>query len=237
MNPKKNQLYLVLLAGFIVGNCFLSCKKDAAPSKPDCKIVAAILGSNATSFTYDADGRVISKNSSTGTDRFTYNGNTINITSTNGTTMNTVKTVTLNANGLASNVSTNDSAGTHLSDIVYEYQGTELSKETFTTPLGDTFVTIHVFSGGNLISSQTNAVTTSFGYSADVPAQTGDFWNLSNLLQGYETVRAKNVLTSAESGGSISTMNYVFDAGGKIIGLNNISNGVLITLSYQYECN
>jgi YD repeat-containing protein len=144
---KKNQLCLTLLAGFIISNCLLSCKKDAAPSKPDCKIVAVISESNATPFTYDADGRLSSKNSSTGTDRFTYNGNT------------------------------------------------------------------------------------------DVPAQTGDFWNLSNLVQGYETVRTKNALTSIESGGSISTINYVFDAEGKITGLNNISNGVLVTLSYQYECN
>lgn len=234
---KKNQLCLLLLAGFIISNCLLSCKKDAAPSKPDCKIVAVISESNATSFTYDADGRLSSKNSSTGTDRFTYNGNTINITSTTGTTVNTIKTVTLNANGLASNVSTNNGAGTHLSDIVYEYNGTELSKETFTTPLGDTFITVHTFSDGNMISSQTNSNTITFGYSTDVPAQTGDFWNLSNLVQGYETVRTKNALTSIESGGSISTINYVFDAEGKITGLNNISNGVLVTLSYQYECN
>ena len=233
----KNQLCLTLLAGFIISNFLSSCKKDATPSKPNCKIVAVIAGNNATSFTYDTDGRLSSKSSSAGTDRFTYNGNTINITSTNGTTVNSVKTVTLNANGLASNVSTNDGAGTHLSDIVYEYQGTELSKETFTTPLGDTLITIHAFSNGNMISSQTNTDTITFGYSTGVPANTGDLWNLSNLVQGYETIRTKNVLTSIESGGNISTINYVFDTEGKITGLNNVSNGVLVTFSYQYDCN
>ena len=234
---KKNHLYLALLAGFIVSNCLLSCKKDAAPKKPDCKIVALIIGSNATSFTYDADGRLISKNNATGTDRFAYNANTIIITSTNGANVNTVKTVTLNANGLASNVSTDDGAGTHLSDIVFEYNGTELSKETFTRPSGDTFITIHTFRDGNMVSSHVDTNTPTFVYSTDVPAQIGDFWNLSNLVQGYETVRTKNVLTSVEDGGSISTINYVFDAEGKITGFSNISNGVLLTLSYQYECN
>ena len=232
---KQNKLCLTLLAGLIISNCMLSCKKDTATSKPDCKIVAVISGSNATSFTYDVNGRLSSKNSSAGTDRFTYNGNTINITSITGTTVNTIKTVTLNAKGLASNVSTNNGAGTHLSDIVYEYNGTELSKETFTTPLGDTFITLHTFSDGNMISSQSNTAT--FGYSPDIPAKTGDFWSLSNLVQGYEIVRTKNALTSIEDGGSIATLNYVSDARGKITSLNSIANGILVTLSYQYECN
>lgn len=234
---KKNRLYLPLIAGFIISNCLLSCRKDVVPSKPDCKIVGIISGTNATSFTYNAEGKLSSKNSSAETDKLTYNGNTITITSTNGTKVIAIKTVTLNANGLASKVSTTDGAGTKLFDIVYDYNGAELSKETFTTPAGDTSITTHIFSNGNMISSQIDSVNISFQYSTGIPAQTGDFWNASNLLQGYETIRTKNALTSFESTGSISTINYVFDADKKIIGLNNINNGVLLTFNYQYECN
>lgn len=235
---KKNQLFLTALVSLFIIAGFVSCKKDATPTKPDCKIVGVAAAGNAISFTYNADGKLSSKNSSTGTDRLTYNGNTITITTTTGTQVSTIKTVTLNVNGLASKVSTNDGAGTHLSDIVYEYNGTELSKETVTTSAGDTFITTHTFSGGNMITSQSDANITTLNYSNNIPAQTGDLWSFSNLQQGYETIRTKNALTSIESPGSasISTINYVFDADGKITSLNNISNGVLFTFSYQYEC-
>ena len=201
---KKNQLYLLLLVGFIINNSLLSCKKDASPSKQDCKIVGVIAGGNATSFTYNADGTLSSENSSTGTTRLAYNGNTITITTTTGTEVTAIKTVTLNANGLASEVITKDGTGTVLSDVVFEYNGTELIKETSTTPAGDAFITTHTFSGGNMIASQVDTNITKLNYSNTVPAQTGDFWNILNLVQGFETIKTKNALTSVESpGGSL----------------------------------
>lgn len=235
---KKNQLYFLLLAVFIISNGLLSCKKNETPVKPDCKIVGVVVAGSATSFTYNADGTLSSENSSTGTTRLAYNGNTITITTTTGTEVTAIKTVTLNANGLASEVITTDAAGTVLSDVVLEYNGTELVKETSTTPGGDTFVTTHTFSGGNMIASQSDTVITTLNYSNTIPAQTGDFWNLLNLVQGFETIKTKNALTSIESpGASISTINYVFDTDGKITGFNSISNGVLTSFSYQYDCN
>ena len=70
-------------------------------------------------FTYDAEGRLSSKISATSTDKFVYNGNTVIITNTTGTVVNTITTVTLNADGLASNVSIMDGAGVNFSNTSF----------------------------------------------------------------------------------------------------------------------
>ncbi len=100
---KKNKLFSLLLISFIMGNCLLSCKKNTAEPKPDCKIIAAILGSDVTSFTYNADGKLNSQTNSEETKKFTHIDNAIIITSTTGSTANSITTVSLNADGLASN--------------------------------------------------------------------------------------------------------------------------------------
>lgn len=235
---KKNQLSLLLLAVFIIINGLLSCKKDAPPAKQDCKIVSLITGNEAIAFTYDTEGRLSSKTSATSTDKFVYNGNIVIITNTTGAVVNTITTVTLNANGLASNVSIVDGAGVNFSNITFEYNGTEVNKSTTTNPAGgDPSVTTFNWSGGNLTSFQTGANITILGYSATLPSQDGDFWHTLNLQQGYEVFRTKNVVTSVDSNGIISTNNFVFDADGKITQVNSISNGVVFTFNFQYDCN
>ncbi len=234
---KKNQLCLLLLAGFIISNSLLSCKKDAPPSKPDCKIVALISGGSALAFTYDAEGRLSSKIGATATDKFAYNGNTIIITSTTGSVINTITTVILNANGLASNVSVSDATGANLSNTGYEYNGAEVSKATSTSASGgDPGIITFNWSGGNLTSFQSGSNITILGYSTNLPSQDGDFWHNLNLQQGYEVFRTKNVVTSVESGGTISTNSFVFDADSKITEVNAISNGVVFTINYEYDC-
>ena len=235
---KKRELLTTVLLGYLIFSGFISCKKNDAAHKPDCKIVAAIAGANATSFTYNADGKLSSKNAAT-TDRFTYNGNIITITNSTGATINTTTTVTLNTNGFPSNTSLVNAAGTNLSSTAFEYNGNELSKSTITSSSGGVpDVTSYNWSGGNMVSFQNGSNITTFDYALDKPAQTGDFWNLQNLSQGFETIKTKNVLKSFSSADNITTINYSFDASGKISGLTGISGGaVLLALTYQYECN
>lgn len=235
---KKNQLFSTLFISFFISTFLLSCKKNTETAKRDCKIVALTSGSNAIAFTYDADGRLSAKISATAIDKFAYNGNTIIITNSTGSVINTITTVILNANGLAANVSTSDSAGTNFFNTALEYNGTELSKSTSSSfPGGDTTITTYTYSGGNLVSSQSGSNITTFNYSSDILSQDGDFWNNVNLQQGYEIFKTKNAVTSVESDGNISTTNYDFDAEGKIISLTGISNGTVLTINYQYQCN
>ena len=100
---KKNKLFSLLLISFIMGYCLLSCKKNTAEPKPDCKIIAAISGSDVTSFTYNADGKLSSQTNSGETKKVTHIGDAIIITSTTGSTVNSITTVSLNADGLVSN--------------------------------------------------------------------------------------------------------------------------------------
>ena len=235
---QQTKLFFRSLSGFTICICSANCKKNTDKTVPDCKIVAAVSGSNATSFTYNAEGKLSSRGNSVGTDMFAYSGNTITIYSITMAGLSKTKVVTLNMNGLALKVSETNRAGVKLSDVTYEYVGDELKKEIYATPVGDTLITTYTYSGGNLVSSQTNSQNNMFTYSKNIPAQTGDLWSISNLVQGYETVRTKNALTSIESPpGSISTINYVFDADKKITTINRISDGVLFSNNYQYECN
>ncbi|MEO5564857.1 MAG: hypothetical protein ABIR18_15525 [Chitinophagaceae bacterium] len=234
---KKRELLTTGLIGLFIVSGLLSCKKNDANPRPDCKIVAIIAGANATAFTYNADGKLNSKNAAT-TDRLTYNGNIITITNSTGTTINTITTVTLNANGLASNAAVVNAAGTNLSNTAFEYNGKELSKSTITSASGGLpDITTYNWSGGNIVSFQNVSSITTFDYALDKPAQTGDFWNLQNLAQGFETIKTKNILKSFSTAATTTTINYDFDADGKITGLTGISGGaILLALTYQYEC-
>jgi len=233
---KKRKLFSTALVSLFIISAFISCKKNGPTPKPNCKIVAEIAGNKAISFAYNAEGKLRLISGAT-TDKFTYNGNIIIITNSTGATINTISTVTLNANGLASNVSVVNAAGSNLSNTAFEYNGNELSKSTLTNPGGVDIITYN-WSGENIVSSQEGSTITLFDYLPDKPAQSGDFWGMLSLAKGFETIKTKNVLKSFTTPGSTTTINYTFDADGKITGLTGIGNGtILLALTYQYECN
>ncbi len=235
---KKRKLCLTALVSFFIIAGFVSCKKTAAEPKPDCKIIAAISGSDVTSFTYNADGKLSSQTSASETKKFNYIGNAIIITSTTGSTVNSITTVSLNADGLASNALVTDSARIFLNNTAYEYNGIELSKSTLTSALGgDTFITTYTWSGGNLISIDFGSSILTLNYSIDKPSQTGDLEDIGNLLQGYKTQRSKNLFTSQDLNGDITIVNYVFDQEGKITAFNTIGSGPVFSSNYLYDCN
>jgi len=227
-------LFFTILSGTLIAGFLFGCKKDSQTKKQTCKIIALVSGTNAISFTYDDTGREITKNGAA-TDKLIYNGNTITITSTAGTTLNTTTSVTVNDKGLATLIGVKDGNGETLSNTLNEYSGTELHKSTVTgsTP-GDTVITTYTWSDGNLVSSLSQSNVVNYHYSSSILSQDGDFWNTTNLQQGYQVFKTKNALTSVGSGGNV--INYLFDATGKIATIQNIAGGSVFAIDYEYEC-
>ena len=233
---KLVRIYLMILVIVVIDLCLSGCNKNNASATRNCKIITLTAGSNAAAFTYNSDGKLNSFIGRT-TNLLTYAGNTITITSSSGGTISTVSTVLLNSSGLAINVSVADAAGVKVSNVLYEYNGTELSKSTTTNGFGgDANVTTYTWSGGNMISSQNGTSVTKFDYFNDIPAQEGDVWHVVHLQLGYELYRTKNALRTIEAGGTITTNTYKFDAEGKIVSTLGISGGVLFELNFLYDC-
>jgi hypothetical protein len=140
----------------------VSCKKNDIASKPACKIASFTSGTDATIFTYNSIGQEGSIITST-LSKFIYSSNTIKITNTTGSTINTLTTDTLNANGLASNTTVKDTTGVDTNKGSYNYNGSELSRVIFTASGGGVpDPTNYTWSGGNMISSQNHSMVTTF---------------------------------------------------------------------------
>jgi len=233
---KLSRIFLMILMTVVIKLCLSGCNKNTERAIRNCKIMSLIAGSNVYVFTYNSDGKLNSFIGST-TNKLTYAGNTITITSSSGGTIFTVTTVTLNSNGLANNVSVTDAAGVKLSNTLYEYNGTELSKSTVTNGFGGAaVVTTYTWKGGNMISSQTGTNVTTFDYFNDIPAQQGDVWHVVNLQMGYELYRTKNALKMMEASGVILSNTYKFDAAGRIVGIIDISRGLPTEVNFLYQC-
>ncbi|HEX7493884.1 MAG TPA: hypothetical protein VF346_06680 [Bacteroidales bacterium] len=231
-----NKLFLMaVLIAAVLG----SCKKDSTP-KPICKIITATssdVGTSAYNFSYNSDGTLNSSSHGSSLTTFSYSPNTIIETTTNGGAFGSKKTITLNANGLASNVRTeNNVTGTSWNNTLYEYSGAELIKSTDSDSAGDPVdISTFTWSGGNL-TSITGSSTETLAYYTDKPAQTGDYLSLIQLVFGYQIYRVKNALKSSVSGSSNISFSYTYDADGKITSVSVVSISTT-TLTYQYQCN
>jgi YD repeat-containing protein len=62
---KQLQSSFMLVIIFIIGGGLVSCKKDTGTPKPNCKVIAITSGTNATSLTYNTEGKLSSKNAFT----------------------------------------------------------------------------------------------------------------------------------------------------------------------------
>jgi hypothetical protein len=230
----------LFLIAVIITSAFASCKKDNPP-KPICRIITVTPSGGGTSLynlSYNSDGKLSTSSYSSNTTTFSYIGNTIIQTTTNGGTFGSKKTITLNANGLASNVKTeNNVAGTVWDNTLYEYSGTELIKSTGTNSAGDpASISTFAWSGGNLVGITSGSSTSTITYYTDKPAQTGDYLSLLQLLFGFDIYRVKNAIKTSVSGSSTTSYSYVFDTDGKITSVSVTGNSTT-TLTYQYQCN
>jgi hypothetical protein len=232
-----NKLFLMAV---LITAVLVSCKKDSTPALT-CRIITVTLatdGETTYNFSYNSEGKLSSSSSGTSVTTYSYSGNTVIASTTSGGVFQSKEIITLDANGLASNVKTEyNETGTSWYNILYEYSGTELIKSTQTSSAGGTAdVTTYVWSGGNLtdIISFTNIT---LSYYTDKPAQTGDYFSLLQLEEGYEVYRVKNAVKSILVGSDIVSYSYSFDTDGKIASITYTEGTYTDTDDYQYQCN
>ena len=217
------------------------CKKDKDEAKkPDCRIITVTPTTSGSSFniSYNSDGKISTISTGSDITSFAYSGSTIIATTTNSGTFGSKKIITLNANGMATNVKTEfNASGTDWSNDVYEYSGTELIKATTTSSSGGApNVSTVTWSNGNLVSISSGSGVSTLDYFTDKPAQTGDYLSLAQLVAGYQIYKTKNAIKSLFSGSTITSFDYSFDGDNKITSLT-ATGGSNITYSYQHQCN
>lgn len=232
-----NKLFLVAV---LITSVLASCKKDST-SKPICRIItvtSSVAGTPPYNLSYNSDGTLSTRSIGTFSTTFAYGANTVIETSTDGGVFRSKRIITLNANGLASNVRTEiNLAGTSWINTLFEYSGTELIKSTDTYSAGDPDISTYTWSGGNLVSITSGSSITTISYYTDKPAQTGDYLYLLQHIYRYETYRVKNAIKSRVDGSSIVNFSYSFDADGKIASISVIETSTTTILNYQYQCN
>lgn len=228
----------ILTVAFSVTSILFSCKKDSSTSKPTCRIITVSGTSGQSNFSYNSEGKLISISSGTLVTSLAYSGNTVIAIINKAGVFDKKKIITLNSNGLASNVRIeNDLAGTNWENFAYEYSGMELIKDAYTSSVsGNPVVSTYAWSGGNLISNSNPASTTTLEYYTDKTSQAGEYFFLTQLREGYQILRNKNAVKSVSSGSNIITFDYTYDADGKITSLI-VTGSSSATFTYQYQCN
>jgi len=231
---------LTTVTSLVIILAFTACKKDNdEKKKPNCRIITITpTTGNAFNISYNSEGKTSTISTGNDVTTFAYSGNTIIGTTTTSGTFSSKKIITVNSNGLATNVKTEfNSSGTNWSNDVYEYSGTELIKSTSTSSSGGTpSVSTITWSNGNLISVTSGSSVSTVDYYTDKPAQTGDYLNIAQLVGGFQIYKTKNAIKSLLSGSSITSFDYNFDGDGKITALT-ATGGSNITYSYQHQCN
>lgn len=220
---------------------FTGCKKDKdEKKKPTCRIITIIPSPSGNTFNvnYNSDGKISSISTGNDITNFAYSSNTIIAITTTSGSFSSKKIITLNSNGLATNVKTEfNTTGTNWNNDAYEYSGTELIKATSTSSSGGTpTISTLAWSNGNLISTTSGSSVSTIDYFTDKPAQTGDYLDIAQLVGGFQIYRTKNAIKSLSTGSGITNFNYNFDADGKITSLT-ASGSSNATYSYQHQCN
>jgi hypothetical protein len=227
---------------------FTSCKKDNQPVAPApvCRITTLTStspgGGAASIYTiaYNEDGTTSSITIGNSVTTFTYSGNTIIETAITAGAFSSKKTITQNAAGFATNILTEtNTSGTVWNNQAQEYNGTELTKSTFTSSSAPTpSVSTFTWSAGNLVSITSATSSSTLDYYTDKPSIPGDYLQLSNLVGGAVLYKTKNSLKSITSPGpSVTSFVYDYSADGKITKVS-ISVGVVVAgvYSYDYTC-
>ena len=217
---------------------FSSCSKD--DPKPVCKIITVTpTTGDAVNISYNDEGKINTVISGNSTTTFAYSGNTVIATKLTAGLFSSRMIATYNANGLATNVKTEtNESGTDWNNLAFDYSGVELIKQTFTNSAGSTpSITTIGWSGGNPTTITSGSSITTVEYYDNISGQSGDYWDISQLIQGYSIIRAKKAIKSVLSGSTISTINYVIDSDGKITGLTTTSGSSSSGFNYQHQCN
>ncbi len=226
-----NSLAIVLKMTVFLTYCSKSNDKKAS-----CRIITVTPAPNGTPFhfTYNTDGKPSRAESSNFVMTCEYSAGSATIVTFNLGNFQSKTTATLNKDGLATNVRTElDTLGTNWSNTIYEYNGQEVSRSTLTSSNGGRpIVTTYTWDNQNLVISNTDSSSETFGYYNDKPRQTGDYFVLVQQLQGYENFRNKNLLKSIDA----TSLNYQFGTDGKINSLSATTGANETFINYEYQC-
>ncbi len=244
--PHTMKNYFNLLLLFLVTLVGVSCKKDDNTLNPpsDCRIVKITDEyGKSLSITYNTAGeyQTIKDENDNTTTSFTYSSSSIIGNTTNVASLLVRKTTfALNSQGMAYGVRQDyydplTSTPTGWSNLVYEYNGTQLIKGTATNSGNATpRVVNYVWSDGNLTSQSSAGSSTFIEYYTDKVVQPGDYMNVLLTkdigLPAVRAIRNKNLIKGE---GSVQ-ISYVFDNDGKI---SAVSLNGLTAFTLQYECN
>ena len=229
-------LFLSLLA--LPALLFQSCKKEDAADN-SCRIITVTASAgNGFNFTYNNSGKPETMTNGNLLTVFSYSGNVIICNTTFNGNFNSKRTILLNANGYAGTVKTETSAdGSTWYQNSYEYNGTELIKDTYTNSQNVVpEVTTVTWSGGNLATTTQHGITSTVEYYTNQPSQEGDYLSLTQLIQGYKLYKTKNAIKSLLSGNSITNFDYTYEDG-KITALKFNGGGTITNYNFQYQCN
>lgn len=214
---------------------FTKCSKSNN-KKASCQIITVTPAPNGTPFhlTYNTNGKPVRVESGTFVMTYEYSAGSATIVSFNSGNFQSRTVATLNQDGLATNVRTElDTLGTNWSNTFYEYNGLELSKSTLTNSTGGKpVVTTYTWNNHNLVISNTDSSSTTYGYYTDKPVQTGDYFLLVQQLNGYDMYRNKNLLKSIDA----TSLNYQFGTDGKINSLSATTGANENFINYEYQC-
>ena len=218
---------------------FWSCKKSN-DKKAECKIIAASIPSLGVlfNFSYNNNGKLTRISAGRNFTTFDYPAeNTVIATTLDSGRFQSKRIINVNAAGLATNVRIeNNAAGTLFINNSFEYSGEELMKSRSTSSSDpNPRITTFTWVNGNLITiTSGGAIIETRDYFTDKPRQIGDFFSFSEFIQGFETVRTKNLVKST------SGTNFTYEFGGpagNISSLQTISpGGNRDIIDYQYEC-
>lgn len=190
-------------------------------------------------FTYDDKKRLIKHQYSDFESTLSYSGNTITIINTFQGNPHYKKTVTVNAQGFATNIRL-DNPNLTWSNDAFEYEGNRLVKKSTNSNNNlNLRVTRYLWEDGNMIAEHApNGKITEYTYNKNELFQKGEKSGISELELGYVLVRNKNRLhTEKTPDGLIVTHNYSEDDEGKIISHNSsYSSGISYTEAILYHC-
>ncbi|HEV2353706.1 MAG TPA: hypothetical protein VGR89_05650 [Puia sp.] len=217
-----------------------ACKKKTSAGTSMCQIITVTdqEGASTTTIklTYDGQGRVSTKQLIRGSDTillvFTYSGNT-EIVQTSGPGLAISDSMTLNSYGQAE--SDYESDGTNTYVTINTYSGDELQTSIYNYGSGpDT--TTNSWTNGDLTSSTTRGVTTTYSYNSKASEEGDYFWLVQGINFGGDLIRTAHQLISSQNPSGVLTVNYTYDGTGKITEVAYTSGSISGTDAYQYSC-
>ena len=236
---KQNKPVLIAVAGFILILMTISCRKTDMPKPAACSIVRLTTEHSVFTYAYNSAGKLSQIVHGEDTSFFSYYGNNITRIDNISGVFGIRTSVTLNPNGLASNARVEaNTDGTIWVNYFYEYDGTELKKQTTTSSAGaQPTVVVFSWKDGNLTEINSGPSVSRLEYFTDKKAMNGDYFELANLQAGYEIFRTKNSPKSFSTTGTATTnFGYSYDADGKIVSVTLLTGADVEVFNYQYKC-